>query len=366
VASRAGGSKDIGFGEYRLPRRDRQLHGPEGAIELSARSFDILLLLLERAGAVVGKSELLDAAWPGLILEENTLQVHVSALRKILGPSAIMTVHGLGYKYTGPNPLDLDQIYPENHGHETVRAPSDVANMELTRIAVLPFKNLSGDAKSHSLADGLAEDIITELARYRHLPVTGHHISSQFGEPQRDLAEITKELGVDFIPDGSVCISGNAIHVVVELIDAETGTQALGDRFNSELIDIFAVQDEIVAAVIGHLAFNLTEAAGRKYERYPTSSSLYLSLMEVRRMVGDYAGSLAVMEMIANPPYTIRLYEAASVARLGRTDEAKAILSEAPDGLDHARFVRAHIPAYAMAKDAEHWMESFRLSGIDL
>ncbi len=95
---------DVVFGPYRLNPSGRRLLGPAGPVELSARSFDILALLLGRPDAVVGKSELLEAVWPGLAVEDNTLQVHVSALRKALGAGMVMTVHGRGYKYTGPRP----------------------------------------------------------------------------------------------------------------------------------------------------------------------------------------------------------------------------------------------------------------------
>jgi DNA-binding winged helix-turn-helix (wHTH) protein len=91
---------DLEFGNYRLKRAERLLLGPKGPVELSARSFDILATLLERPDDVIGKTELFDAAWPGLMVEENTLQVHVSALRKALDPGMIMTVRR-GVKYVG-------------------------------------------------------------------------------------------------------------------------------------------------------------------------------------------------------------------------------------------------------------------------
>ena len=96
---------DFEFGNYRLKRAERLLLGPKGPVELSARSFDILALLLERPDGVIGKTELFDAVWPGLVVEENTLQVHISALRKALDAGMIMTVHGRGYKYAGPKPI---------------------------------------------------------------------------------------------------------------------------------------------------------------------------------------------------------------------------------------------------------------------
>src|SRR4051812_29529016 len=96
---------DLQFGQYRLRRSERLLLGPEGPVELSGRSFDILAMLLGRPDEVIGKTELFDGVWPGLVVEENTLQVHVSALRKALDAGMIATVHGRGYKYAGPSPM---------------------------------------------------------------------------------------------------------------------------------------------------------------------------------------------------------------------------------------------------------------------
>jgi hypothetical protein len=96
---------DLQFGPYRLASTERRIYGPRGPVELSARSYDILALLLENPDGVIAKAELLERVWPGLLVEDNTLQVHVSALRKALGAGFVMTVHGRGYKYSGPRPV---------------------------------------------------------------------------------------------------------------------------------------------------------------------------------------------------------------------------------------------------------------------
>lgn len=105
------------FGDYRIRPRERELVGPDGVIELSSRSFDLLSALLEQPNQLLDKAALFDAVWPGVVVEENTLQVHMSALRKALGPGFVATVHGRGYKYVGPQPTeDEDALRPSPAG----------------------------------------------------------------------------------------------------------------------------------------------------------------------------------------------------------------------------------------------------------
>jgi DNA-binding winged helix-turn-helix (wHTH) protein len=106
---------DVIFGDFRLRTRERELVAPAGAVELSAPAFDLLRALLARPDTLLDKDSLFAAAWPGVVVEDNTLQVHISALRKALGPGLIATVHGRGYRYTGPPPHEAgDPPTPAN------------------------------------------------------------------------------------------------------------------------------------------------------------------------------------------------------------------------------------------------------------
>jgi predicted ATPase/DNA-binding winged helix-turn-helix (wHTH) protein len=132
---------DMQFANFELKQRERQLIGPGGTVELSSRSFDILVALLSRPNELIGKSDLFDAAWPGVVVEENTLQVHVSSLRKLLGPGFITTVHGRGYKYVGPVPQagptpQVKTAIDANKGNVPEYRPECVAREdELTSVA---------------------------------------------------------------------------------------------------------------------------------------------------------------------------------------------------------------------------------------
>ena len=123
---------ETSFGPYRLSASERRLSGPDGPIALSTRAFELLCVLLQGEGAVVAKDALFAAVWPGVVVEENTLQVHISALRKALPPDMIATVHGRGYRYAGPVPEKAGTAASAVSGQPRVdKGPV---------IVVLPFK----------------------------------------------------------------------------------------------------------------------------------------------------------------------------------------------------------------------------------
>ncbi|MBK8742621.1 MAG: transcriptional regulator [Betaproteobacteria bacterium] len=102
----------IRFGRFELHAASRRLLQDAQPVVIGARAFDVLAALVERRDRVVGKNELLDVVWPGLVVEENNLQVHISALRKLLGPQAIATIPGRGYRFVVPLDGDGDAGRP--------------------------------------------------------------------------------------------------------------------------------------------------------------------------------------------------------------------------------------------------------------
>jgi TolB-like protein len=248
---------DLEFGNYRLKRAERLLLGPRGPMQLSARSFDILATLLERPDEVIGKTELFDAVWPGVVVEENTLQVHISALRKLLPAEMIVTVHGRGYKYAGPRPFGAAAEVPPPH------RPS---------IAVLPFDNRSGDPEQDYFSNGITEDIIAELGKFREFLVIARNSSFQFRGRANDLAEVAKRLGVQYVVEGSVRKIGNRVRIAVQLIDASSMAHIWGEHYDRELDDIFAIQDEITQMIAARLARQARTAIASRARARPTDN----------------------------------------------------------------------------------------------
>jgi TolB-like protein len=126
---------------------------------------------------------------------------------------------------------------------------------------VLPFTNMSGDSEQEYFSDGITEDLITALARFRHLSVLSRHSTFVYKGRSVKVEEVGKELGARFVLEGSVRKGGNKVRVTAQLIDTDNGAHVWAERFDRELADIFAVQDEIVAAISAQLGFSLIDAA---------------------------------------------------------------------------------------------------------
>src|SRR5262249_46639923 len=139
-------------------------------------------------------------------------------------------------------------------------------------IAVLPFSNMSGDPEQEFFADGLTEDIITELSRFRDLLVISRNSVFVHKGKAVKVQEVARGFGVDYVVEGSVRKSGDRVRVTVQLIDAETDTHIWAERYDRELKDIFAIQDEVTGAVVATLSGRVEAAAHERVARKPTEN----------------------------------------------------------------------------------------------
>jgi adenylate cyclase len=153
----------------------------------------------------------------------------------------------------------------------TPQGPSKVRSQKPS-IAVLPFANLSGEAEQEFFADGLTEDIITELSRFRDLLVISRNSVFVHKGKAVKVQEVAREFGVDYVVEGSVRKALNRVRVTVQLIDAETDTHVWADRYDRELEDIFAIQDEITSAIVATLRGRVEAATQDRAKRKRTEN----------------------------------------------------------------------------------------------
>jgi TolB-like protein len=157
---------------------------------------------------------------------------------------------------------------------------------EKPSIAVLPFTNMSGDPEQEYFSDGITEDIITELSRFRELMVIARNSSFAYKGGAVSIAKVGHELGVAYVLEGSVRRAGNRVRITAQLVDASSGSHIWADRYDREITDMFAVQDEITQKIVGMLAVGLEEdALERAKRKHPESLIAYDHWLRGKRLL---------------------------------------------------------------------------------
>src|ERR1700688_2841246 len=137
-------------------------------------------------------------------------------------------------------------------------------------IAVLPFQNMSGDPEQEYFADGMVEDIITALSRFKSLFVIARNSSFTYKGKSVDIKQVGRELGVRYVLEGSVRKAGSRVRITGQLIEAATGRHLWADKFDGALEDVFALQDQMTTSVVGLLAPTLEQAEIERAKHKPT------------------------------------------------------------------------------------------------
>ena len=256
---------EFSLGRFRLDTRQRQLTRDGTPVQLSGRALDILCVLAGANGEVVSKDELMTRVWPGIVVEENNIQVHVSALRKVLddgksGETYLMTVPGRGYRLIG-----LKASRPAAEGPRGNPPLTTTSSQPL--IAVLPFQNMSGDPEQDYFADGMVEEIITGLSRIKWLSVVSRNSSFIYKDKPVTITEVAEKFGVRYVLEGGVRKAGSRLRISAQLIDARTDTHLWAEQYDRVLQDVFALQDEITMCVVGAIEPSLRKAEVERVKR---------------------------------------------------------------------------------------------------
>lgn len=238
------------FDRFELRPSERMLLADGLPAALGSRAFDLLLCLVTHHDRVLSKGEVLERVWPGQVVEENNLSVHVSALRKILGAGAITTVSGRGYRFT----LDLQ---PDT-APDTAQPATE--SLERPSIAVMPLNVLSDDPRIGFFAQGLVEDVTALLARVPGFILVAHASSLAFQGHQAPLQDVARQLGVRFLVQGSVRPKADALRVSLQLIEAVSARILWSAQFDSLPDETVDAQETIARGIISELEPELTRA----------------------------------------------------------------------------------------------------------
>ena len=164
------------------------------------------------------------------------------------------------------------RVYKVSAPERVDKAAPALALPEKPSIAVLPFQNMSGDPEQEYFADGIVEDIITDLSRFRQLFVIARNSSFTYKGRAVDVKQIGRELGVRYVLEGSVRRAANKVRITAQLIDTSVGTHLWADRYDGSLEDIFDLQDQVTASVVGAIVPKLEQAEIERARRKPTHS----------------------------------------------------------------------------------------------
>jgi TolB-like protein/DNA-binding winged helix-turn-helix (wHTH) protein/tetratricopeptide (TPR) repeat protein len=376
------------FKTFRLDTVNHLLWRNGERVPIAPKGFDVLAYLVQHAGRVVTQDEILEELWPETYVNPEVLRKYILEIRKVLGdrpsnPEFIETLKKRGYRFIAPV---IDEgaaetpVSQATEGHKTeVRAGQEAAvsgqqrsrgNPKLlklaiipflafvmaaglgwylvftrdgghalsstdTSIAVLPFADMSPTKDQEYFSDGLAEQLINDLAKVSGLKVVARSSAFQFKGKNDDLRDVARKLGVTNILEGSVRREGNHIRITAELIKADDGFQLWSQTYDREIKDIFAVQDEISRAATATLKLKLSGGNGQ-----PIASN----------------------SRSANPEAYQAYLQANYFIGRGRSKEDLAKALTYSD--DAIKFDPAYAPAWAVRASVQNWMADYGLTDV--
>jgi TolB-like protein/DNA-binding winged helix-turn-helix (wHTH) protein len=396
-------SGTLTFEDWRFDLRERTLfrRARDGAwtmVPVGSRALAILAVLLEHAGEIVSRGDIMDAVWPRVAVEPNNLTVQLTALRRVLddgriGGSCIQTVPGRGYRFI-PHVRRIADDTSEPPLPEVAAPPPDNATTQPSRrriwrrlavgatglavavlviivasgvrraepampprlsIVVLPFENLSDNRSEDYLADAITDDVTTELARLPAMFVVARESAFTYQGKAIDVRRIGEELGVRYALEGSVRKLGDVLRVNAQLISTETGAHLWAYRFDQQLKNLGTGQEAIVLRIGQTLNVALTDIESARSKRERAANPDAFDLILRARSLGQHTmGPREHAERKALYEEALRLDPSALLAMTGLANELIRLTLQgynpAGDELERA----ASLIAKAEAIDPNH------------
>jgi TolB-like protein/DNA-binding winged helix-turn-helix (wHTH) protein/Tfp pilus assembly protein PilF len=379
------------FKTFRLDATNHLLWRNEDRVPLAPKAFDLLAYLVEHAGRLVTQDEILEALWSGTYVNPEVLRKYILEIRRTLGdrpdnPTFIETVPKRGYRFVAPvleesaaKPVvaamssAIEKSTTEENTRSAValleeksssgryrvwklavlpvlavlaaaaiagqhfrvaRRVTNAPSVRNTSIAVLPFADMSAAKDQEYFSDGLAEQLINDLAKVPNLNVVGRSSAFQFKGRNEDLREVGRKLGVANVLEGSVRHDGNNVRITAELIKTDDGFQLWSQTYDREIKDIFAVEDEIALSATEALQLKLLGGSGQPFVANPrgTNPEVYQAYLQAKYFSGrgqskeDYGKALAYTDKAIEldkkyaPAWALRAAVQNMMAEIGLTD----------------------------------------------
>jgi adenylate cyclase len=349
---------DFALGPARIRPSISEVTANGVSIRLQPRVMQVLVALGRAGGGVVSRDDLVASCWGGLSIADDAMNRCIGRLRRLAEHEAaeaftIETLARIGYRLVSAQTSaeNLPRLRLRDAAPMTVRRPS---------ICVLPFANMSDDPQQEYFSDGISEDIITDLSKVSALSVVARNTAFTYKSKAVDALDVARALNVEFLLEGSVRKAGQRVRISAQLIDGSVGDHLWAERWDRDLTDIFALQDEISEAIIAALKLKLLPEEKRAIERRgPKSVDAYdLYLIARRHLLSGNRGDRRAAEVIVrlclkateiDPRYArawALMAEAQTSLRFanGRPDDGLAAAEQAlslDPSLAEARAVRA-------------------------
>lgn len=260
------------FGPFRVDPRERQLLRDGEVVPVRPKVFDILLVLVQNSGHILSKDEVMKLVWSNTAVEEGNIARNISTLRSVLGERPrdhqyIETIPWRGYRFVA----NVKEVRDSQPG------------AGIDSIAVLPFVNVNADPKTEYLSDGIAESLITSLARLTVLRVTSRNSTFRYKGRATDAQTVGRELNVQAVLMGRVAESDDLLSISVELVGTSDDRHIWGAQYIRKPAEVFAAQETIVREIAGKLRLELTGHEQQLLTRRHTQSNeAYLCYLKGR------------------------------------------------------------------------------------
>ena len=265
------------FEHYAFDTDRRELRRGPDVVPTTPQVFDLLDYLIRNRERVVSKDDLVNVIWKGRVVSDAALTTRLNAVRSVIGDTGeeqrlIKTLPRRGFRFVG---AVREERAPASAaaGDRPVEPRKPILSLpDKPSIAVLPFQNLSADPEQEYFADGVVEDITMALSLFRWLFVIARNSSFTYKGRPVDIKQVSRELGVRYVLEGSVRKAGSRVRIAGQLIDGETGAHLWADRFDGALEDIFDLQDQVTSRVVGAIAPMLQREDIKRARRKPTEN----------------------------------------------------------------------------------------------